>query len=313
MTSESGMMYADDGNLYGMTIFGGQYNDGVLFRFNPTTLNYTIMHQCIDSLGAVPGHGNLMQGKDHKLYGSTQTGGRYGSAGTLFSFDISNNTFTTLHKFTAQDGFQPNNPLVQAANGKLYGMCNQGGHYNYGNLFSYDITDSLFTELFAFNDTLGATPETGLTLGTNGKLYGTLSKGGAHKAGIIFSYDITNSLFTDLYDCDSATGYAPIGQVMEEMPQQIALPTGITNARTNNILVMPNPAHNQIMVTGLAQGQIAGLYNYLGEKISATPVTETDNTTHQFNIAMQPEGVYMVQILNSDGSLAMQRKIIKAN
>ena len=68
--------------------------------------------------------GSLMLASDGKLYGMTSEGGS-GNVGVIFSFDPSASTYTKLKDFDNTDGASPLGSLMQASDGKLYGMTNK--------------------------------------------------------------------------------------------------------------------------------------------------------------------------------------------
>src|SRR5207302_6661633 len=94
------------------------------------------------------------------LYGVTQYGGSH-DMGTIFSLDPASNTVVKLHDFDSINGRAPNGKLMQASDGKLYGMTNAGGSMDDGGVFSYDITNGVFTKLKDFIVTNGARPNGG--------------------------------------------------------------------------------------------------------------------------------------------------------
>ena len=61
-----------------------------------------------------------------KLYGMTGRGGS-NDAGVIFSFDPAASTYTKLMDFDYANGRYPYGSLVQASDGKLYGMTSEGG------------------------------------------------------------------------------------------------------------------------------------------------------------------------------------------
>ena len=65
--------------------------------------------------------------------------------------------------------------LLQASNGKLYGMTREGGSNGAGTIFSYDPATSAYTQLKDFDDTNGANPYGSLVQASDGKLYGMTS------------------------------------------------------------------------------------------------------------------------------------------
>src|SRR5579862_10052682 len=80
-------------------------------------------------------------------------------------------TFTTLHSFDGGDGGSPEAPLVQAANGDLYGTTWGSGANGYGTVFKITPSGTL-TTIYNFCSqsacTDGKNPTAGLVLATNG-------------------------------------------------------------------------------------------------------------------------------------------------
>jgi hypothetical protein len=59
----------------------------------------------------------------------------------------------------------------------------------------------------------------------------------------------------------------------------------------------------------VSPGQTIELYNYTGQKLSST--VAANNASMQFNISDRADGIYLVRILNPDGSMATESKIVK--
>jgi hypothetical protein len=101
-------------------------------------------------------------------------------------------TLTVLHAFGNQpgDGANPAAGLTLDTAGDLYGTTDGGG-LGYGTVFQLKRAGSgyVFRPLYSFeggND--GASPETGVTIGPNGSLYGTtVQGGGGDNVGTVFS------------------------------------------------------------------------------------------------------------------------------
>jgi uncharacterized repeat protein (TIGR03803 family) len=79
-----GLVQASDGNLYGVTEYGGKNNVGVLFR---ATLDgqVVVAHDFADGPGSSPA-GSLIQHTNGRLYGIAAAGGKFEN-GVFFSFD----------------------------------------------------------------------------------------------------------------------------------------------------------------------------------------------------------------------------------
>jgi len=132
-----------DGAIYGMTTDGGQYGTGVIYRFDPDSHQYTVLHTFSatdangdNADGASPGNG-LTRGPDDVFYGMAYDGGQNGT-GTVFEITASG-TFTVLHTFSAldanghnADGGAPLRTIVVGRDGNLYGTTRLGGENSCG-------------------------------------------------------------------------------------------------------------------------------------------------------------------------------------
>ena len=93
-------------------------------------------------------------------------------------------TFTTLHSFSGLDGGMPTAGLTMDGAGNLYGTTQYGGTADYGSVFKLVHTGGswILHPLYSFpndgggND--GAEPYAGVTIGPDGNLYGTTTRGG---------------------------------------------------------------------------------------------------------------------------------------
>ncbi len=204
---------AGNHKLYGMTTNGGSSDNGVIFSFDPATSTYTNLKDFDIDNGADP-EGSLLLASDGKLYGMTHLGGNT-NAGVIFSFDPSNSMFAKLKDFDGTDGGSPYGSLMQAKDGKLYGMTYGGGSLGYGVIFSFDPSSYTYTKLMEFDATDGTHPYGSLIQASDGKLYGMTRDGGSLDYGVIFSFDPSNSSFTKLQDFDGANGAHPYGSLLQ--------------------------------------------------------------------------------------------------
>ena len=127
-----------DGAIYGMTSVGGQNGNGVIYRFDRNTHQYTVLHTFSalnangeNADGATPGMA-LTRGEGDVIYGMASFGGKNGS-GTIFKITTSGE-FTVLYTFSAldanglnQDGAYPLRAMVAGKDGNLYGTTRTGG------------------------------------------------------------------------------------------------------------------------------------------------------------------------------------------
>jgi len=207
------LVQATNGKLYGMTSNGGNYGAGVLFEYDPVTHIFTQKYHFAGTDGANP-YGSLIQASNGKLYGMTYSGGT-NDLGVLFEYNISTGTMVKKLDFDGTNGANPYGALVQAPNGKLYGMTIWGNDNNYGVLFEFDTTSNLITHQVNFDDTIGAYPRGTLMLASNGKLYGVTSQGGVSDYGVLFEYDVSTNNLTKKIDFDTTTGSYPKGSLMQ--------------------------------------------------------------------------------------------------
>ncbi|HTB30835.1 MAG TPA: T9SS type A sorting domain-containing protein, partial [Bacteroidia bacterium] len=82
---------------------------------------------------------------------------------------------------------------------------------------------------------------------------------------------------------------------------------------TDNITLYPNPNSGQFTIQSSAgSGQLSvEIYNMLGEKLYLQ--LSTFNSQLSIDISSQPNGIYLIRILNKDGTLVSQKKVVKTN
>jgi uncharacterized repeat protein (TIGR03803 family) len=214
-TPFAGLMQATNGNLYGVTAYGGANNAGTVFEIslagNFTTL-YSFCNQTNCTDGGEP-YARLAEGANGNLYGTTSYGGTSNN-GTVFEITPAGK-IATLYNFCSQahciDGYLPFSGLAQGSNGNFYGTTYLGGTSGNGTVF--EITPAgKFSALYSFcpdssacSD--GANPMAGLVLGNDGSFYGTTQSGGTAFFGVVFKITPAGTL-TTLYSFCSQTNCA---------------------------------------------------------------------------------------------------------
>jgi len=215
------LLLASDGNFYGVTIEGGFFSQGTVYRITPsgkiTILYYFNGNENGATDGLNPAAG-LIEGKDGNLYGTTQFGGLDGAGGTIFKM-TKGGVETILHNWVRNgngdfpDGSQPRGALIQASDGNFYGttyFSSNGGIPVLGTLFRLT-RDNVFTKLYDFNlnnTYSGIGPGAGVIQASDGNLYGTTTEGGSSDFGTLYQSTLNgtvSSVFS--YDCadDGAT------------------------------------------------------------------------------------------------------------
>ncbi|NBP71020.1 MAG: hypothetical protein EBU52_20065, partial [Cytophagia bacterium] len=203
-----------NGKFYGVTNQGGTSGLGLLFEYDPATNTYT---KKIDFAGTANGkypYTSLMITSTGRVFGTTSQGGTNDS-GTLFEYNPTNNTLIKRRDFTTTDGLYPLAALVEADNGRVYGLAGSGGTNGQGTLFEFNLSTNTFTKKIDFNGTNGATPYPGFVKAANGKLYGITNGGGPSNVGVVFEYDVVSNTLTKKLDffLDPATGKGLNGMV----------------------------------------------------------------------------------------------------
>jgi len=173
--------------LYGTTSAGGTYNDGTVFRLQPSGSWKDLLYSFKGVTDGANPVADLIA-VNGTLYGTTENGGAYG-LGSVFRIDA-NGKERVLHSFgNGSDGAQPQASLT-FLNGKLYGTTFKGGAAGYGTVFRISTGGAerilhSFSVGYSFG-TDGGYPVAGLIV-INGTLYGTTPAGGKNAAGIFFS------------------------------------------------------------------------------------------------------------------------------
>jgi uncharacterized repeat protein (TIGR03803 family) len=126
----------------------------------------------------------------------THGGGAY-DWGVLFKYEAATGIWTVMHDFAnTTDGAGPFGALMQASDGKLYGMTYGSSIDQAGTIFSFDPATEMLSGLHTFNlYAEGGRPFGHLTEAGDGKLYGTMSAGGMNDYGGIFSYQPSTDSF----------------------------------------------------------------------------------------------------------------------
>ena len=203
------MIESTPGKLYGMTRLGGAFNLGVIFEYNFSTNTYTKKIDLTAANGSSP-YGSMVKASNGKLYGVTNLGGA-NSSGALFEYDDIANTYTKRHDFIAASGSNPFGSLIQANNGKLYGMTRNGGLNGVGTIFEFVTSTNTYSKVADMSTANGSLPLGSLVQDTNGKLYGLTEQGGLNSVGVLFEFDPSTNSYTKLIDLNATTGQNPQG------------------------------------------------------------------------------------------------------
>ena len=215
----SGLVPDDAGNLYGTTVFGGDFacsfyglpGCGVVYKLDPAGKE-TVLHAFTGGADGLAPYGDLLLDQKGDLFGAADNGGDTSSqfcGGTVLSltglagcgtvYQIGRDgRFTVQHTFHGTDGGPyPDGWLVSDHEGNLYGMTGNGGNLSgcsglgCGTVFKLDQSGKE-TVLYSFTGAAdGAVPLASVIRDSAGNLYGTTYNGG----------DLTDSPCASLGGC----------------------------------------------------------------------------------------------------------------
>ncbi|HEY4342692.1 MAG TPA: choice-of-anchor tandem repeat GloVer-containing protein [Steroidobacteraceae bacterium] len=123
-----GMVEAPDGNLFGVTGYGGLAGFGTAFKLTRSGTLTTLHTFGYGTDGSIPN--SLILGNDGNFYGTTTAGGAT-TYGTLFRLTPAGDV-TVLYSFA--NGAQPTS-LIQASDGNFYCLSRAGGADGLGAIF----------------------------------------------------------------------------------------------------------------------------------------------------------------------------------
>jgi uncharacterized repeat protein (TIGR03803 family) len=195
---------APDGNIYGATYNGT--TPGTAYKITPSGVFSVIAN--LPSKTVAP----FVLGTDGNLYGTTQNGGTF-NQGTVFQL-TTKGKLKIIYNFGASgnDGRNPGGPVLQAADGKLYGTTPWGGANGIGTVFVMTTSGGGYKVLHDFQTLDGVNPGSGMVQGSDKFLYSVANSGGANGVGTIFKINTTGTTFSVLYSFNKQTGgYMPTG------------------------------------------------------------------------------------------------------
>lgn len=128
--------------LYGLTLYGGGFGNGALFRMNADGTGYTLLHSFSGGMndGGKP-YGSLTLVGD-TLYGMTSAGGGR-DCGVIFKISVDGVGYAIVHDFKggSGDGARPHGALTQSG-AALFGMTSEGGAFDRGVAFALPLPAS---------------------------------------------------------------------------------------------------------------------------------------------------------------------------
>lgn len=258
-----GVVVDSSGNLFGTTSRGGTKNLGTVFSFpaGSTSSFVTTLASFTGSNGTVP-TGNLLLDSNENIVGTTGGGGTH-SAGTIFRFNVTASTITTLANLRGSNGSRPVGNLIVDASGNYYGVTTLGGSKGRGAVFEFPAgtTTSTVTLLFSFTGkSTGQNPTGALVLDADGHLYGGTYSGGTSNRGVIF----------EISEGGSAAPVTLIANPLKTSAQPTGSVSGVTHA---GALILSGSQPLSLIASPPAAASFTPI-NLLSNRISATLFSE---------------------------------------
>jgi uncharacterized repeat protein (TIGR03803 family) len=168
--------------------------EGAVYAINPDGTDYQIIKAFPSNPdGQVP-VGKLLLTNDGYVYGVCQGGGT--GAGTIFKMKTDGTEFQVIHTFDASF-VNPVGDLVLGNDDYLFGSTKAGGFNDGGRIYKVKTDGSGFTTVFEFGGThLGN--RVGLTVDTDGTIYGIASNANSHHA--VFKLSADGASFNVLHE-----------------------------------------------------------------------------------------------------------------
>ena len=178
------ILLINDENIYLINSEMGRHDGGVL-SYTDTSGFANSLYQFGQSLtGFRPRYGLIKGRTDGKLYGVATIGGVTGN-GVIYSVNQDGSGFFKLHEFADNEGYEPSGKLLEASDGKLYGVLQYGGPSNAGAVYRIDKNGSNFQVIHSFSDLVnGYWPRGYLVEDQNGVLYGVTTSGLNDRGGV---------------------------------------------------------------------------------------------------------------------------------
>jgi uncharacterized repeat protein (TIGR03803 family) len=189
-----GLVFGDDGALYGTTVIGGydcpfsnNQGCGTLFKLAPSDgqlfWNESVLYQFLNGDDGKNPNGNLIIDHNADLFGTTHEGGdsKFAS-GTVMEFQSQpNGTYLAKSVYTFLDGSDGGLPAAGLAldkKGNGYGGATSGGDQNCGALFRIQRASGAFQTIYEFQGLPDSCFPASHLIFKKNNLYGTTSGGG---------------------------------------------------------------------------------------------------------------------------------------
>jgi uncharacterized repeat protein (TIGR03803 family) len=175
------------GQLFALAYNGGATGDGTVVVMNTDGSGFRKLHDFDSSKGEGrhPRAELVSRPGDAHLYGTTESGGAYDDAGTVFRINAKGQ-FETLHSFfSVVDGIEPFAPLTLTHDGHVLATTFSGAANTSGALVEFDSKFHLVGVAPLGGATSAYNPGGSIAVGPDGRYYTPTVNGGGAGAGTI--------------------------------------------------------------------------------------------------------------------------------
>jgi uncharacterized repeat protein (TIGR03803 family) len=186
----------------------------------PRTVGAQAAGDYFQILSFTPDEADTVRGTLHALPGGsivgTASAGGANGLGTVYVLRPSEQSVEVLHSFAGRpsDGAEPWAGVVDDGQGGLWGTTRGGGAQDGGTI--YRIANGRYKVVHMFGKDAGGgrAPLAGLTLASDGMLYGVAREGGSSGGGTVFRLEVDGSV-TTLWDFANGEPATPGGRLMQ--------------------------------------------------------------------------------------------------
>ena len=202
-----------DQNLFGVTLTGGEYESGVIYRMALDGSHYSVIHTFGETgAGDVTGpRGGLTYAQGY-LYGTATDGGANYS-GALFRIKPDGSDYQVLKSFPVP----PTGGVVQFGKflyGTLSATPNGPSMDDHGILYSFNLRNGEFADLHYFTGGMDGLSPMGTPIVFGNSLFAVTSAGGVNNAGLLYGYTPSaGQPFKSVYSFSFDTGAVPLGSL----------------------------------------------------------------------------------------------------
>jgi len=276
---------ASDGNLYGVTQYGGNsyYYGGIVYRIDRKGRRTTLHNFAGGYEGANP-EGGLAEGPGGLLYGSTYSDGA--GCGLLYRLAKDGSGFEILHTMMRSEGCNLTGRVLPAPDGSVYATAMNGGADGGGAVLRWR-ADSGVTVLhsFASPPTVVAAPDGrnpfgGVRFDGANTLVGTTVNGGQDNVGTVFRYSLATGAYRILAHASASGPNHPYSAVVRHPQTGDLWGTFVAGGAAGGGAVW------RIPVRGPQQGQLIIAHEFAGP-------TSFDGFQPTAEVTMGPNGLVL--------------------